>query len=101
MILFAAARCRTAMREVSTVQEIHSHDRIAGLDQRGVNSTVSRRAGQGLDIDKQFIGTYALVSEQFCAAPPRQCLDQVGEFCPLVITWISVTAIIRQPQVEI
>jgi len=53
IIVDAAAVGGAAMRQVPTVEQIHAHHRLAGLDEGRVDGVVGRRAGERLDVDPQ------------------------------------------------
>ena len=50
-----AAVDRAAVRQVTAVQQVHAHQRVARLDQRAVDGAVGRRAAQRLHVDPQIV----------------------------------------------
>ena len=66
-----------------------------GLQQRGVDGVVGRRAAQRLDVDIKMIGADAIGGKQLGGPAARQCLQDIGILDPFVIARIAEAAIER------
>ncbi len=84
------------MRQVPAVQEVHTQNSIAGIDQRLIDGIVGRRTGQGLHVDINIIRVHIGSGKSFGAAPTGQLFDHIGEFNTLIIARIGITAEVSQ-----
>ena len=81
----SAAVGAAAMRQMPAHNQVHAHDRVADIQQGGVDGVVGGSAGQRLHIDEELVGAESIGGEELGSAPPRQRLDHVGEFRAFVI----------------
>jgi len=95
-----AAVDRAAVRQVTAVQQVHAHQRVARLDQRAVDGAVGRRPAERLHVDPQIVRANRLGSEQFGGAAAGQALDDVGELGALVIARVGVAPVFGQAHVH-
>ncbi len=98
VIQLARAAGRGAVRKVAAVQQVHSHQCVAGLQQSVEHGVVGRRTGERLQIDVQTVRRHPIGGEGLGAAPARQRLDRVGILDALVVARVGVTAIFPQTQ---
>src|SRR5690606_33743740 len=99
VVELAAAGDGAAMRQVAALQQVHAHNRVADVDQRGENGAVGGRAGKRLHVYIQAIGVVFLGGEQLGGAATSQRFDDVGVFRALVITLVRNTPVLRQTRV--
>ena len=71
--------------------EIHAHDRVADIEQRGIYGAIGRRARERLHIYKQIISAKAVAGEELRRSPSRQRLENVGVLGAFVIALVGIT----------
>jgi hypothetical protein len=62
--------------QVAALEEVHSHEDVAGLHQGLVDGPGWRRRQRGLDVDEDVLGADGVVGEEFGAAALGQTLHQ-------------------------
>jgi hypothetical protein len=86
---------------MAPVEQIHPEDDVARLDQSVIDGVVGRRAREGLDVDEEVVRRLAVGGEQLGTAAPRQSLDGVGVFHPLVVARIGIAPVVGQPHLVV
>ncbi len=83
---------------MAAVVQVQPHDGVAGLQEGGVNGAVGGRAAEGLHIDVEVVGRYAIGGKQFGSAAAGERLQQIGIFDAFVIARVAITAVMGQFQ---
>ena len=94
--VFARAVDRGAVGEMSAVEEVHAHHRVAGLDEGMVHGVVGGSTRKRLHVDVDLVRADAVGGKRLGAAADRQRLDQVGIFDALVIARVGIAAVMGQ-----
>ena len=81
------------MGQMTTHQEVHTQDRIARLDQGGINSRVGRSAGERLHVYPEVIRVEIVGREEFRGTPASQGFQHIYVLNAFVVAWVAVTAI--------
>ena len=86
-----AVRERVTVREVSTVRQVHSHDRVARLQHGEINGHIRLRARVRLNV-------HVLGAEELLRAIDRQTLDDVGRSTTAVVSpsRVSFCVLVRE-----
>ena len=84
------------MGEVTALEEVHAHDRVARLADRIVHRQVRGRAGEGLHVDINVLVIHALVSKDHRCAALSKRLHEVNVIDALIEPAICIASIIGE-----
>src|SRR3990170_3369390 len=85
------------MGEVTAVQQIQTHHRIAGLEKSVIDSVVGWSSRQGLNVYVDILGGQPVGGEDLGASSPRKGLDDIGVLDPFVVARVGVSAVFSEP----
>lgn len=66
-----------AVSEVSTAREVESHDAVVGIQKRGIDGKIRRRAGVRLYVDTPFFRVQAIRSKSALLAHDLHLVDDL------------------------
>ncbi len=75
------------------MQQVESHHSVAYIEQPQVDGVVGGRAGEGLHVDVDLVGTEAVGGEGFRGAPAGKSLGHIRIFHALVVARVAVAAV--------
>ncbi len=79
-----------------SLEEVHAHQRVAGLHKSIVDRQVGRRPGEGLHIDMDILGWHLGSGKEMGAAPLGQGFNEVYVAYPFVETSVGIAPVINQ-----
>ncbi len=83
------------------MEQVHAHHDIPGFDEGVVDSIVGWSTRQRLYVHENIVSRHIGCGEGLGTAPAGEGLDDVDVFDALVVAWIRVATVIRQPGFQI
>ncbi len=86
----------TTVGQMSSLEEVHTHQRVPGLHKSIVDRQVGCRPGERLHVDIDILGRHLGGGKEMGATPLGQCLDEVHVACPFVEASVGIAPVVDQ-----